>query len=51
MWTTSGAGYARHRDTGGEKTTAALVVEAVHEVRGPLIYATLILLVAAVPLI
>ena len=39
----------QHREEGGEKSVAAVVLEASLEVRGPLGYATLALLVAALP--
>jgi CzcA family heavy metal efflux pump len=39
----------QHRDAGGERSTAAVVVDASHEVRSPLMYATLIALLAIVP--
>ncbi|MDQ4019293.1 MAG: efflux RND transporter permease subunit, partial [Actinomycetota bacterium] len=38
-----------HRDAGSDKPTAAIVLEASHEVRSPLTYATLIALFAIVP--
>lgn len=40
----------QHRAEGGTKSTASVVLEASMEVRGPIIYATLIIVVAAVPI-
>jgi CzcA family heavy metal efflux pump len=49
----SGENVARrlreHREAGGERSTAAVVVDASHEVRSPLMYAALIALLAIVP--
>jgi CzcA family heavy metal efflux pump len=39
----------QHRREGSQKSTAAIVLEASLEVRGPIIYATLIIVAAAVP--
>jgi CzcA family heavy metal efflux pump len=39
----------QHRREGTDKSTASIVLEASLEVRGPIIYATLIIVVAAVP--
>jgi CzcA family heavy metal efflux pump len=41
---------AEHRESDEERSTAAVIVEAIREVRGPIVYATLILLVAVAPL-
>jgi CzcA family heavy metal efflux pump len=38
-----------HREAGGERSTAAVVADATLEVRSPLMYATLIVLLAIVP--
>ncbi|MDQ3856915.1 MAG: efflux RND transporter permease subunit [Actinomycetota bacterium] len=40
----------RNGETAGDRSTAAVVLEATHEVRSPLAYATLIALVAIVPI-
>jgi CzcA family heavy metal efflux pump len=40
----------QHRRAGSSKSTAAIVLDASLEVRGPIIYATLIIVVAAVPI-
>ncbi len=40
----------QHRREGTDKSTAKIVLEASLEVRGPIIYATLIIVVAAVPI-
>jgi CzcA family heavy metal efflux pump len=40
-----------HRESGDERSSAAVVVEAAMETRGPLLYATLILVVAAIPVL
>jgi len=40
----------QHRRAGSGKSTAAIVLDASLEVRGPIIYATLIIVVAAVPI-
>jgi CzcA family heavy metal efflux pump len=39
-----------HRRQGGDRPTAAIVLDASLEVRGPIVYATLIIVVAAVPI-
>jgi Cu/Ag efflux pump CusA len=40
----------QHRAEGGTRSTASVVLEASLEVRGPIVYATLIIIVAAVPI-
>ena len=40
----------QHRAEGGTRSTASVVLEASLEVRGPIIYATLIIIAAAVPI-
>lgn len=40
----------QHRAEGGARSTASVVLEASLEVRGPIIYATLIIIAAAVPI-
>ncbi|MBT2553346.1 efflux RND transporter permease subunit [Arthrobacter sp. ISL-5] len=40
----------QHRASGGTRSTASVVLEASLEVRGPIIYATLIIIAAAVPI-
>jgi CzcA family heavy metal efflux pump len=39
-----------HRQTGSDKSTVSVVLEATLEVRGPIVYATAIILVAMVPI-
>ncbi|TNB75711.1 efflux RND transporter permease subunit [Arthrobacter sp. BB-1] len=40
----------QHRSSGSARSTASVVLEASVEVRGPIVYATLIIVVAAVPI-
>lgn len=40
----------QHRAAGGTRSTASVVLEASLEVRGPIVYATLIIIAAAVPI-
>jgi CzcA family heavy metal efflux pump len=40
----------QHRSAGGEKSTARVIIDASLEVRNPIIYATLIIVAAAVPI-
>ncbi|MEN8583208.1 efflux RND transporter permease subunit [Arthrobacter sp. KBS0703] len=40
----------QHRASGGTRSTASVVLEASLEVRGPIVYATLIIIAAAVPI-
>jgi Cu/Ag efflux pump CusA len=40
----------QHRESGSSRSTASVVLEASMEVRGPIVYATLIIVVAAVPI-
>jgi len=40
----------QHRQEGGDRSTAAIILDASLEVRGPIIYATLIIVVAAAPI-